>query len=271
MPLFTRRSGTFVAVASVVLIAGILHLRGTTHPTENNGVVVFPSASPLPPQATPPEENAKPSARLSSSNLLKAFQDKMGTEFEVESLSDGRVASLRSKGKGKPALTDFDIKDSAKTLLRAREILKDAKALLGLKDSLPLNEGKSITNVDSARVSFHENSGGIPVAPGGGVSVDLGSDGELLSLYSSYEPAATASNPESFSANEGRLKATAAVHDSDATASSRIEGGSQVVWVSKSGESPEGRRAYEYTSGGRQVIIDATTGAVLSIRDQRRN
>jgi hypothetical protein len=158
---------------------------------------------------------------------------------------------------------NFSTAEPQQAIARAREILAQAAPLMGMENGLPLQGAESHGDQYSARVSFQEFSNGLPIAPSGNVTVDLGPNGELLGMYSSYVPGISVAGNLNLSPEAAKNEAIRAIPD--AGIALRARGGSTVIWVNNA----VGRPAYVYTVQGRQVVVDGATGKILASRDQR--
>jgi hypothetical protein len=240
----------------------------------------LPPAGILPPVPSGPSKPlvapsaAVPHAEQSLNERTWAIKDLralVGEEIELRQLPDGRLVSARGKpGAGRRAGTAFRPEDPRQATARAKEILAAAGPLLGLSAEHPLEEPTVRGTEVSAQVFFRETAAGVPVAPAGTVSIDLGPQGELLGLHSEYVPEVRVRNEVRLGADEARSRAVGAV--ADQSSGLRAEGGSRVVWIvgNALAGAADGRHAYEFTVQGRQVVVDAATGAVLYQRDRRR-
>lgn len=231
-----------------------------------------PSATPSPvAQVSSAPAHASAVVKVNHETAWRDFSARFGEELKVERSADGHVAAIRGKpGSGEKAAGDFRPNDSDKALARAREVVDAAADLLAIEPGLPLGEPSVRTGAISAQVYFPETLGGLPLAPAGSVTVDLGPQGEILNLTSDYVRGVQVANVRSLSADQARAKAEAAVPASDASLATI--GGNPVVWVTRTGEggAPVGHQAYNFTVAGRQVVVDAGNGDVLFRRDRRQ-
>jgi hypothetical protein len=201
--------------------------------------------------------------------LWEHFREKFGHELEPRFSPEGRLVSVHGRPGRSRKLEGFDPNDPRKALARAREIIESASSLLGVTPDWPLEQPIAKGSKVSAQVYFKEASSGVGVAPFGSVWVDLDSQGGLLGLDSSYIPNPTIVNSPSLEASDAKLRAVAAVNDGGATL--KVEGGDAILWVDKDPSgAPRAYHAYEYYVQGRQVIVDAATGAILHKRDVRQ-
>lgn len=240
----------------------------------------LPAPSPVPVKpfsaVRPPAPSASPTATAVGSRgatagspsrgTWAAFRERFGGGLEARFGRDGALEEIRgTPGSGQRAGKGFDPTDTGRVLSRAREVVAGARDLIGVQAGAPLGNPQARTGEVSAQVSFRQSSDGVPVAPQGTVTVDLGPQGELLGLSSSYVRGLSVVNDRVLDAETCRSKAIAAIVDQGS--SIRPSGGSPVVWVPFG--SSRGRHAYEYFVQGRQVIVDASSGEVLYRRDQR--
>jgi len=269
------------ALAGAVLVALLWNLPSRPSPERSgapsagalNGTVTpLSERSPegVPAAATPPASRGSESAGDRDSRW-NAFREKFGTELRGE-FHGGRLVSLQGAlGTGAKAGADFDSADPRKVVARAREILAASRELLGLSAEFPLDGPKAIPGPASAQAVFRETVDGVPIAPQGAITMDLGPQGELLGVDSSYLSPVQITNSVRLTEAQARDKALAAIHDS-VESGMKVEGGSRLVWVTD--PAPEGRaavarHAYEYSVKGRQVLVDAGDGSIITTRDRR--
>lgn len=196
---------------------------------------------------------------------LQQFKDKFGKDLVIAFDERGRLASVKGKmGSNMKADEGFTPDDPQKAIKRAKEILEAAGSLIGLNSSLPLGDPRVKTGNISAQVYFQEFVRDVPVAPVGNITVDLGPEGELIGLYSDYNGDLKVGNSFRIDSSQAKDMAVSAAITNESTGL-KTEGGSRVIWTNGN----EGRCAYDFTVGSRQVIVDAETGKVIFQRDRR--
>lgn len=199
----------------------------------------------------------------------EAFRERFGASLVFERAADGSLIAIRGAlGKGAKAEAGFRTDDVTLVRARALEILSAAGELIGLNSELPSGDPLTRTGPVSAQVYFHETWRGIALEPLGSVSVDLGPQGELLNLSSNYVSDVRVSGERRVSSSDARKQAEASV----ATSALPTSGGRPIVWVSRGplGQPVQGRQAFDFDVGGRQVVVDAENGKILSSRDRRQ-
>lgn len=216
--------------------------------------------------AAPLRTTVAPAARDA---LWKNFREKFGQDLEPRFSSDGHLISVRGRpGRGKPH-PGFSPEDPRKALARAKEILEAANDLIGVTPDWPLEQPIAKGSKISAQVYFKEAASGVALAPFGSVWVDLDSQGGLLGLDSSYVPHPEVVNSASLDSGDARMRALASVPDGGS--SLKVVGGDAVLWVERDPNGvAQARYAYQYYVQGRQVIVDASSGAILHKRDVRQ-
>jgi len=250
------------------LVAGGLFLFSHSHPVELASApqpkkTKFETFATSRPVGTFP----RPIAPVHAS--VREFKAKLGESFKFQYDQNGHLASVQTEGgKNQRAHADFDPQDPQKVIARAREILALAEGLIGVDARAPLQNPLAKGTAFGAGVSFHEAIGGIPVAPNGSVSIDLGAQGELKGLYSDYRPPVDVTNQFTMAPDDAKQRAIAAVNA--LPTGLRVEGGIQVVWFYGTDHGVEGRDAYEFWVHGVEVAVDAATGQILSQRDRRQ-
>ncbi|MCM2277132.1 MAG: hypothetical protein NDJ89_03585 [Oligoflexia bacterium] len=208
---------------------------------------------------------ATPAAVGSRGLTWEGLQAKYGKGLRAEFGKGGRLASLRGVPGGVPGSADFSPDDPDEVIRRAREILVDARQLLGLQDSLPVEISATKTNPASAQVFFQEHSEGLQLAPQGKIVVDLGPKGELVGLDSDYVPDVRPAKAAVLAAEEAVRRALAALPEPLRQA--KVEGGARLIWLA----GRDARLAYEFFVEGRQVVVDAENGRILWLRDRRES
>lgn len=131
---------------------------------------------------------------------------------------------------------------------RAREVFADARRVLGISDDSEFIARPPTTGESSAQAIFQQSEGGIPISPGGLVTVLLGPDGEVRAVDSSIYPKVEVANSANLAPPE----------------SSR-----EILFVTQSIPIAVVRHAYETRDRGIQKVVDAQTGAVLLERNRR--
>jgi len=233
-------------------------------------------------QALPPGSNAasaktshantKPQAKaVSRDMLIRKLKERFGDGLQLEFDPDGHLVSIRGSVAGRRAGTSFRPEDPQKAIARAKEVLDLSQELLGLEPDWALGTPISRGNTASAQVYFHQSQEEIAISPEGEIRVDLGSEGQLLSLYSNYVPGVQVSNSRSLTPDQSKAYALEAASDRG-PAPKRADGGYPVIWADRTaatGGTTRGYHAYEYHVHGEKIVIDAATGKVLS-RENRR-
>lgn len=195
---------------------------------------------------------------------LRVLRESFGSRLEARFSSDGRLESIAGAVDRESGVNGFDPHEESQVRRRVQEILEVARGPLGLRDDWSLDKPIIRTGAVSAQAYFRETFEGVPVEPWGQVSIDLGPSGELLALYSSYRPDIKISNRIVLGEEQARVLAESAVAEHDSALGTEV--GETIIWESGG----IGRYAFEFNVRGRQVVIDASNGQVLSNRDQRQ-
>lgn len=226
-----------------------------------------PAASRAAPAPTPAPPGARPEAAGDPSARIKG---RFGPELSVSLSPEGRLLSIQGEiGKGTGAKTGFRADDEARVLARAKEILEAVRGPLGA-DPSKLRRPEYRGDTVSAHLTFVQTVGGVPVAPGGILSLDLGPRGEVVGLYSELLPDVRVANSVRLEREQAQRVAENAVSSEKGGAS--VAGGGLVVWVRRAADTQDagtGRLAYDFTIRGFEVVVDAETGALLFKRERR--
>ncbi|MBC7386703.1 MAG: hypothetical protein H7301_11155 [Cryobacterium sp.] len=211
------------------------------------------SASARNPASAPdPRTSEPPLTKKTYSGLNEeAFNRKYGDEISF-SRDDTRVVRMNAIAGRSENLTanqrvsDFHSANASELIGRAREIFSDSRALLGISNDIQFLAPKSTPGDPSGhgqgQVVFQQAIDGVPIYPGGLVSVLIGPDGELRTLDSSVYPSIQVENVASI----------AVPLESE-----------PVLFVTQSAPVTLLRRAYVIQNRGVQSVVDATTGAEL--------
>ncbi len=185
--------------------------------------------------------------------VAEDFNRKYGERIVYQSYEDrvvridgarNRVEELASDQK----TPDFRSSNQSALVARGREILVDAREILGIPREAQflapiVNPGEL-----SGQVTFQQSLGGVPISPGGLVTIVIGSEGELRAVDSSIYPVV-----EIASQRQGPVPA---YHR-------------EILYVTQSNPVAIVRYAYESRNEGVQKIIDANSRKLLFERDRR--
>lgn len=236
-------------------------------PSPETEVAVTP-ASPLPsasPAASAPAVLEQDARAPSIRRMQQSFENvkaRYGADLQAMFSQDGRITQLR--GHARPDLkgkTGFSTKDPALAKKAASELLQSARDALGITGRSPVGDPLVQTGDITAQVYFRQLYEGLVVLPHGTITVNLGPSGELLQLDSDYLPNVKVTNWASISPDQAKMSIP-----KYEDGSGKIMGGSLIVWATPGSEA---KKAYEYFSDGRQIIIDAQNGQVITTRDRR--
>jgi hypothetical protein len=183
----------------------------------------------------------------------EAFAAKYGDVFEISDY-EGRV--IRIDGSGIPSekfdpgqmVAGYRSLDVAQVSSRAREVFEDVRHLLGVPDTSEVIMHSPTIGEFTSQVVFQQSENGIPLSPGGLVTILLGPDGQIVSVDSSAYPKTEVANRASLV---------------------RPEAAREILFVTQSAPVAVLRHAYETRDRGIQKVVDAQTGAVLLEKDRR--
>lgn len=198
------------------------------------------------PAGSSPAEAGEPLTR-------EAFVEKYGERLRFENYED-RV--IRVDGSGIPAegfadtqkVDRFRPSSATETAARAREVFANARRLLGISDDAEFIQHPPTTGESTAQIILQQSENGVPISPGGTVTILLGPDGEVRSIESSIYPKVEV-------ANEASLE--------------RPDAAREILYVTQSAPVAIVHHAYETRDRGIQKVVDAQTGAVLLEKNRR--
>jgi hypothetical protein len=275
------KARVLAALAGALAVAGVWHLREVPSRSSPGGLAAARSPvpasvgamattvarfpAPLSPSALSPRRALASEAE--ARDAWRAFQSRQGADLQAKFGESGCLESVRGTGRAQPG---FDARDLDQAVGRARALLAELGALLCLDPASAFERPRSKGTAASTQVSFHQTYAGLEVLPNGRLSFDLGPAGEVFSIYADPVRVERVTNVRALTSEQAQGRTLAAL---DAVREAkRIEEGGPVIWVAPPdalGHSLA-RHAYRYAAGGHEVVTDAETGAVLSVRDRRQ-
>jgi hypothetical protein len=219
-----------------------------------------PSGHPVPAERIPASGHG--SRRPASADAVVMENDPLSRESFMAKYGDGLDLTdyegrvIRVDGSGLPTekfeanqkISGFRPSDPAQVAVRAREVFENARRLLGIPDDAEFIQHQPATGESSSQVSFQQSDKGVPISPGGLVTILLGPDGEVRAIDSSIYPKTEV-------ANQATLPPPQMARE--------------ILFVTQSAPVAIVRHAYETRDRGIQKVVDAQTGAVLLERDRR--
>jgi hypothetical protein len=205
-------------------------------------------------------KSRSPANRSNSKLNWESFKKKYGEGFEPEYNEKGELIRITAKNSmGNSKSKGFSTTNKELVIQRINEILTDIEDLVGLQNELPLQVVEVQLGAVSSQVSLREQMGSVPIYPMGTLTIDLGPDGQLLGMSSSYLQTIQPVNDRSLTAQEATMKAGL---------NHSTEYAQPVIWAA--GFNGPFFHAYQYQIRGQQVIIDASSGNVIYKRDRRQ-
>ncbi len=200
-----------------------------------------------------PASTAEPHADVEAPLTREAFATKYGENLQVTDY-EGRI--VRIDGSGIPTekfesnqkVAGFHPSDADQVSARAREIFENARRMLGIPDDAEFMMRTPTTGESTSQVVVQQSDKGIPIYPGGSVTLLIGPEGEVRAIDSSIYPKTEVVN-----------QATLV----------RPEMAREILFVTQSAPVAVLRHAYETRDRGIQKVVDAQTGAVLLEKDRR--
>lgn len=191
-------------------------------------------------------------------------QQKLGTRLNARFKGD-RLVEISGSLQDGQKVKGFDSKSKSSVTERAREVAELIAPYVGVPQA-EWSNARIVTGPRSAQVYFEQSAGGLPLLPAGVVSMDFGPEGQLIQL-------ATRLFPDVQILGEEKIPHTLAESIAREGVSEGMPsiGGRRVLWVphpDAAGKQTIAYRAYEFFVGPRQVLVNATTGHVISSRDR---
>jgi hypothetical protein len=183
----------------------------------------------------------------------EAFSAKYGERLEF-TVFEGRV--IRIDGSGVPddafasdqKVSGFRPGSDADVIARAREVFANTRRLLGIPERAEYSMSPPNKGETTSQVVMNQTEKGIPISPGGLVTILLGPNGEVRGVDSSIYPKTEIEN---------------------SVALPRPAAAREILFVTQSAPVALLRHAYETREGGIQRVVDAESGEVLLDRDRR--
>jgi hypothetical protein len=205
----------------------------------------------------------------------REFQEKFGEKLSPAFTADHRLVRVRAGDDSAKPLDRFSSGDTKAAMARAQDILKEAGDLLGLNPNYPLEPRAVRSDEISSQVEWVQTYRGVPIEPFGRVTLQLDSGGGIHGLYSNYISDPTISNSPSLSADSARASALANLgFTPDRPLNAGAPPAGELILFARgpqdSSQSVELKYAYRYWVSGREVIVDAARGEILSEKDRRQ-
>lgn len=198
---------------------------------------------------------------LGASPAWNGFKKRFGESLQAEFHPDGRAAFVKGAPRtGARGSSSYRSSEADQVKLRAEEVFANARELIGATSKNRFADPLIQPGRVSAQVFFQQIVDGVPLTPVGTVSITLGPEGELIRLDNAAVPNIPVVNERRLTVDQAKTAA------SDVFSGAAVEGGAAVAW---SPTGTEARHAYEFYAKGRQIIVDAQTGQVISNRDRR--
>lgn len=223
-------------------------------PRKKLGPAVLPSPAERNPSSEP--SNRQPSGSnesVSDPLTSEQFARKYGEKLVVTQY-ESRVIRIDGSGlngesfESTQKVGGFRPSNPSEASARAIEVFENARRLLGIPDEAEFIAHPPTTGESTAQVVIQQSDKGIPITPGGLVTILLGPDGEVRAIDSSIYPKTEVVNTASLV---------------------RPETARQILFVTQSSPTAVLHHAYETRERGIQKVIDAQTGVVLLEKDRR--
>jgi hypothetical protein len=239
---------------------------GGSMTTPSNG---FPVLAPVPGALI---QGRHPLSPASVDERWRHFQKEFGLHFDSTFTLDHRLSHVRAVDRSARPMRGFDSGNKDAALKRAEEVLKVAGPLIGLNSDYPLSARAVSSDEISSQVEWVQAYRGVPIEPYGRITVQLDQNGGLRGLYSNY-----ISDP--VIGNEPSLDPVAAKNALISHLDFTVEhperiGVGELVLFSPGPQVTSSpvilTYGYRYWIEGREVILDAAKGEILSERDRRQ-
>jgi hypothetical protein len=179
---------------------------------------------------------------------------------------DRRIANKPKleKSADKSKTKKFSPNDRFQVMDYARTLIKELGPKFGIYELPKTDEFQIRTGEFSAQVVAKQTFRGVPVFPGGTLTLDLGPSGEVIEFNSSYYQDLEATN--SPDKNEKEIQKQVLEFSKATFGPSKLEGGSLLFRVEGD---KKGRFVREYSYAGQKIIVDAQDGSPIRVKDSR--
>lgn len=205
--------------------------------------------------------------------LWGVFQAGYGPFDENTFSPDLRLLRLRSD-QSIAAGGGFQSGQRNSVLARGEEIVKNAQELLGLDSFRSLSLASIQTDEFSSQLEWIQTVQGLPIEPAGRLSLQLTQEGGLRGLYSSIIADYRISNQVSMSMVEARQLVFSSLQFHLEHPEKVNDLGHLILFAKnfqQSSTQVELRHAYRFWIEGREIIVDADNGQLLSEKDRRQS
>lgn len=195
------------------------------------------------------EPESKPGDPLTREQFARKYGESLViTEFEKRVIRIDGSGIPSEKFDASQKVGGFRPSNSNEVSARALEVFESVRRILGIPDHAEFIAHPPTTGDSTAQIVIQQTENGIPIAPGGLVTILLGPEGEVRAIDSSIYPKTEVVNTATLP---------------------RPEAARQILFVTQSSPTAVLHHAYETRDRGIQKVVDAQTGTVLLEKDRR--
>lgn len=231
------------------------------------GIAFFqrrPSPLPAQPATAASPARGAPARRIASVPKWHEVERRLGRNLTAKFDGD-RLVEIQGSLEDGLKSAKFSPEDKQRVAARASEVARWIAPFVNVPQD-EWSRARVVTGPRSAQVYFEQSREGLALFPPGIVSMDFGPAGQLLSLstrlFEGLEIQGEEKIPHTLAESIAREGVSEAVPTS---------AGRRILWIphpDPSGDRTVAYRAYEFFVGPRQILVNATTGHVISKRDR---
>ncbi len=192
----------------------------------------------------------------------KQFQSVQGKALEPSWNSEGALVGFRLKGRELRSHRRGSVSiSSAKE--KALGIARDLNELEGLAPDTAWQVSRESPAAAGFRLELRQIREGVLLLPSGKITLELDEMREASSLVAEVVSTLVVTGDRTLTLGAAR---DTVERQGEVTGAARFlaDRGRPVIWVERRGSSLQGRRSFEFTVGGNQIVVDSENGLILS-------
>jgi hypothetical protein len=278
MPRFnkTQQFAAFLFIALILIAAVMLGLRSSRLPSPMSmlplSVATISPAPDLKPNRAPVKTTLAPLSVQDFDRSWKRFQEVFGEGFDATFTDDRRLSHVRAGEGSSIGALNYKRGNKEAALKRAEEVLHEAGSLIRIDPVLPLVARDVLSDEISSKVEFAQTYKNVPIEPFGKVTVQLDEAGGLRGLYSNYISDPVITNEPTQDPSVLKDSLLSQVHFTP-DHPDQVSTGTLILFAPGPQDSESKvplTYAYRFFVDGREVVVDASNGKILSEKDRRQ-
>ena len=206
----------------------------------------------------------------------QSFRKQYGEGLEAAFTADHRLARIRAGSEPGIPASRFSSGDKNSARTRADEILHSVGDLIGLNSKFPVQSRSVRSDEISSQIEWVQTYHDVSIEPFGRITMQLDSRGGLRALYSNYISDPAIVNEPTLDDASAKNLALSNLHftpERPGGPAGRAGKGDLILFApgpQDSSATVQLKYAYRFWIEGREVIVDAAKGEILSEKDRRQ-